>query len=61
VNSDEERMAVFDRAKAAGLEVHLITDSGRTAFHGRPTRTCLAVGPDVADWIDAVTGHLKLL
>lgn len=61
VNSEEELMEIHDKAIAAGLEVHLITDSGRTEFHGRPTRTCLAIGPDVADRIDAVTGHLELL
>ncbi len=44
-----------------GLEVHLITDSGRTEFHGQPTRTCLAIGPDDAAKIDQVTGHLELL
>ena len=44
-----------------GLEVHLITDSGRTEFHGQSTRTCLAIGPDDALKIDRVTGHLELL
>ena len=61
VDSEEALLAIFDRAKAAGLEVHLITDSGRTEFHGEPTRTCLAVGPDVAEKIDAITGQLQLL
>ena len=61
VNSEEELMNIFDKAKAAGLEVHLITDSGKTEFHGQPTRTCLAIGPDVAEKIDVLTGHLELL
>lgn len=61
VNSEEELMSIFDKANVAGLEVHLITDSGKTAFHGQPTRTCLAIGPDVADKIDVLTGHLELL
>jgi len=61
VDSDDELLQVFDRAKSAGLEVHLITDSGKTEFHGVPTRTCLAIGPDEADKIDEVTGHLQLL
>jgi len=39
----------------------LITDSGKTEFHGQPTRTCLAIGPDVADKIDPITGQLELL
>jgi PTH2 family peptidyl-tRNA hydrolase len=41
VDSEEELLAVHDQAKEAGLEVHLITDSGKTEFHGQPTRTCL--------------------
>ena len=61
VNSEEELMNIFDEAKAAGLEVHLITDSGKTEFHGQPTRTCLAIGPDVVEKIDVLTGHLELL
>jgi PTH2 family peptidyl-tRNA hydrolase len=60
-NSEEELMAIHDKAMALGLEVHLITDSGRTEFHGQPTRTCLAIGPDDASKIDEVTGHLELL
>jgi PTH2 family peptidyl-tRNA hydrolase len=61
VNSEEELMEIHDRALEAGLEVHLITDSGKTEFHGEPTNTCLAIGPDEADKIDAVTGQLQLL
>jgi len=61
VDSEEELMQIHDKAVEAGLEVHLITDSGRTEFHGQPTRTCLAIGPDEADKIDAITGHLQLL
>jgi PTH2 family peptidyl-tRNA hydrolase len=60
-NSEEELMAIHDKAIDMGLEVHLITDSGRTEFHGQPTRTCLAIGPDEAARIDQVTGHLELL
>lgn len=60
-NSEEELMAINDKAIELGLEVHMITDSGRTEFHGQPTRTCLAIGPDDASTIDQVTGHLELL
>ncbi|RCS44793.1 aminoacyl-tRNA hydrolase [Bremerella cremea] len=61
VDSEEELMAIHDQAVAAGLSVHLITDIGRTEFHGQPTRTCLAIGPDLVEKIDQVTGHLQLL
>ncbi len=54
-------VAIHDKAFAMGLEVHLITDSGRTEFQGLPTRTCLAIGPEDATKINQVTGHLQLL
>lgn len=61
VNSEHELHEIRDKAVEAGLEVHLITDSGKTEFHGEPTDTCLAIGPDYADRIDPITGHLQLL
>ena len=61
VNSEEELLAIRDKAAEAGLEVHVITDSGKTEFHGVLTNTCLAIGPDVAEKIDEITGHLELL
>ena len=60
-NSEQELMAIHNKSIELGLEVHLITDSGRTEFHGQPTRTCLAIGPDEASKIDQVTGQLELL
>lgn len=61
VNSLEELKEINQKAKQAGLECHMITDSGRTEFHGVPTPTCLAIGPDKVEKIDKITGHLKLL
>jgi PTH2 family peptidyl-tRNA hydrolase len=61
VNSEEELMEIHEKALEAGLEVHLITDSGKTEFHGQPINTCLAIGPDLAEKIDEITGHLQLL
>jgi PTH2 family peptidyl-tRNA hydrolase len=60
VNSEEELIAVYQKALDAGLVVHLITDRGLTEFGGVPTRTCLAVGPDYDDLIHPVTGDLEL-
>lgn len=60
-NGEEELMAIHDKAVEIGLEVHLITDSDRTEFHGQPTQTCLAIGPGDASTIDQVTGHFELL
>ena len=61
VDSEEELMAIHDKAVEKGLVVHLITDSGKTEFHGRPTRTGLAIGTDNAEKIDEITGELQLL
>jgi PTH2 family peptidyl-tRNA hydrolase len=59
VSSEAELLEIKAKAECAGLEVHLVTDAGLTEFKG-PTNTCLAIGPDNSDKIDAVTGHLKL-
>ena len=61
VQTEEELDQIYENAKKAGLEVHLITDSGLTEFHGVPTKTCLAIGPDYSSKIDPITNHLKLL
>ncbi len=61
VESEEELLQIVEDAREAGLTVHTVTDSGRTEFGGVPTLTCCAIGPNEAERIDAVTGHLKLL
>jgi PTH2 family peptidyl-tRNA hydrolase len=60
VDTEVELLDVYQKALDAGLEAHLITDQGATEFHGVPTNTCIAIGPDYSDRIDAVTRHLKL-
>jgi PTH2 family peptidyl-tRNA hydrolase len=61
VDSEEVLLAVVHRAQEAGVLVRPCVDAGRTEFHGVPTPTCCAVGPDSPDRIDPITGHLKLL
>jgi PTH2 family peptidyl-tRNA hydrolase len=58
VNSDEELLRHHEKARAAGLKSYLIQDNGRTEFHGRPTFTACAIGPDEVEKIDAITGDL---
>jgi PTH2 family peptidyl-tRNA hydrolase len=61
VDSEAALDAVAERARAAGLPCAVIVDSGRTEFHGVPTKTCLAVGPAWEADVDAITGELPLL
>lgn len=58
VNSEEELVGLHEKARALGLTSHLIEDSGRTEFHGRPTLTACAIGPHETSRIDLVTGTL---
>ena len=61
VDSEAALDEVVARARAAGVPVALITDSGKTEFHGVATKTCCAVGPAWSDEVDAITGELPLL
>ena len=60
-DSEDELMDIYRKAYQANLHVRSIVDSGLTEFHGVPTNTCLAIGPDESEKIDEITGHLKLL
>jgi peptidyl-tRNA hydrolase, PTH2 family len=60
VNSEAELLALDAAAKSKGLKSYLILDEGRTEFGGKPTYTCLAIGPDEVSKIDEVTGKLEL-
>jgi len=61
VESEAALDAVVAAARAANVPVALIVDSGKTEFHGVPTKTCCAVGPAWSDEVDAITGELPLL
>jgi len=61
VDSEMELMQIYTQAKQAKLLCTLITDAGLTEFNGVPTKTCLAIGPNLSENIDKITGHLKLL
>ncbi|MGZ3473591.1 MAG: aminoacyl-tRNA hydrolase [Polyangiales bacterium] len=60
VDSEAELLDVHHKARAAGLESHLIRDAGHTEFGGVPTLTACAVGPDEAERIDPITSSLTL-
>jgi PTH2 family peptidyl-tRNA hydrolase len=61
VDSEVELLKIYTMAKVSGLLCSLIQDAGNTEFHGVPTYTCCAIGPDEEEKIDKITGNLKLL
>ena len=61
VDSEDELIDVVHQAQKAGITAYLCVDAGKTEFHGVPTPTCCAIGPDVSERIDPITGHLELL
>jgi len=66
VENEEELMKLYnefaDDEKFPCLPpLALVTDAGKTEFHGKPTVTCFAVGPWMSEDLDKITGHLKLL
>lgn len=61
VESEEELLKLHKEVSGHGILNCLIKDAGDTEFHGVPTYTTLAIGPDYGDNIDKFTGHLKLL
>lgn len=61
VDSEMELLDIKEAAEEAGVVCHLVQDEGRTEFHGVPTYTCLALGPDLCARIDPLTSRLLLL
>lgn len=59
--NEEELLKIYQQGLDAGLNAHLIIDSGFTEFHGVPTKTCVAIGPNRIEDVDKITGHLKLM
>jgi PTH2 family peptidyl-tRNA hydrolase len=57
VDTEQELVAVAQRADEAGLEVHMHAEPDAK---GQPVKTCLAIGPDLDERIDSVTGNLRL-
>ena len=61
VDSLDELLELQTKVNDAGIINAIITDAGRTEFHGEPTVTCIAIGPDKSEKIDDITGDLPLL
>lgn len=59
VDSLEELLEIYKKAKEMGLRAVLIEDIGLTEFKS-PTKTCCGIGPNLSTEIDKITGKLKL-
>lgn len=60
VETEEEVVALYEKAKEKGLPCSLIKDAGLTEFGGVPTITCCAIGPAWDNEVDEITGNLEL-
>lgn len=56
----EALAALAEQADVAGLSSGLVRDAGRTVVSAGTT-TCVGIGPDTVERVDAVTGTLRLL
>lgn len=60
VQSADELMELFKRAKSVGLPSVIIEDRGLTQIEPG-TLTCIGIGPAPDEAVDSITGKLKLL
>jgi PTH2 family peptidyl-tRNA hydrolase len=60
VNNLEEIYKYEQDAKKSNLTTAVITDAGHTVVTPG-TVTCMAIGPDIKEKIDKITGQLKML
>lgn len=60
VNSEEELLEVYNKARDKRLICSLIIDAGLTEFD-KPTITCCAIGPEWSNEFEGITDHLPLL
>lgn len=59
VSDEETLLAIYNKAKKAGLPCSLICDEGRTELPPH-TYTCCGIGPADPKAINKITGSLKL-
>lgn len=60
-DSEEDILDLESKAKALDIPYVVITDSGKTEFHGVPTITCIAIGPCKAEVVEELTKQFPLL
>ena len=60
VQDEAELRRLLNQAQLEGIPAELIEDAGRTVVP-EGTVTCLGLGPAPDEWIDRLTGALRLL
>ncbi|RLN48112.1 hypothetical protein BBJ29_009824 [Phytophthora kernoviae] len=60
VDSEEEMLALAEKAAGHGLVNYIVTDAGRTQI-APDSKTVLSIGPAPLAALDEITGHLKLM
>jgi len=60
INSLEELLRRYSKAKEKGLPAVIIQDAGKTQLEPG-TITCIGIGPAPNEEVDKITGDLKLL
>ena len=61
VDSEEELIELYNKAKEEGLPCSLVEDHGLTEFNGVKTKTAIAIGPAYPSQVQHLTGELKML
>ena len=61
VDDEQQMNDIVAQAIWIGVRTQEVLDAGHTEFDGKPTVTCVALGPERSDILDKVTGHLKTL
>jgi PTH2 family peptidyl-tRNA hydrolase len=61
VNTEEELLAIHQKALDYGLISHIVEDNGATEFGGVKTLTAIGIGPHVDSKFIGITDNLPLL
>ena len=60
VDSEDELLRAFEKAKSNNILAHLIVDNGTTEFKGVATPTAVAIGPEKSEILNPLFNNLKL-
>ena len=60
VDTEEELLAVYQKAIENNLSAYLIRDAGLTEFNGEPTVTAVGIGPHFAEKFKGISSELSL-